>query len=201
MMNVNHAVQFQHCIWDECIVDAQVVIDATCGNGNDLLYVWEKAYRLDNRKCEFIGIDIQKVAIEQAKAKLSIDQHSCNHRDDAKKVTLLVGSHDILIEQIGHRGKRFDLVLFNLGYLPGGDHTITTQIESTLAAISSSMKYLSTNGYVTIVAYPGTTYGHSEQEAVEDFLSQQCQKQFDISMWKPINQINRPPQLYIIKRR
>lgn len=45
MININNAVQFQHLIWDRVMKHANIVVDATCGNGHDLLYLAERAKR------------------------------------------------------------------------------------------------------------------------------------------------------------
>ena len=43
MININNAVQFQHLLWDRIMKQAKIVVDATCGNGHDLLYLVERA--------------------------------------------------------------------------------------------------------------------------------------------------------------
>ena len=45
MININNAVQFQHLIWDRSMKKAKVVVDATCGNGHDLLYLAKRAQK------------------------------------------------------------------------------------------------------------------------------------------------------------
>ena len=39
MINYNHVVQFQHIFWDEQLKSAKTVVDATAGNGHDLVYL------------------------------------------------------------------------------------------------------------------------------------------------------------------
>ena len=38
-MELNRAVAYQHLLWKEQLKTAKVVVDATCGNGNDSLYL------------------------------------------------------------------------------------------------------------------------------------------------------------------
>ena len=52
MININNAVQFQHLIWDRSMKKAKVVVDATCGNGHDLLYLAKRA----QKGCHLFGI-------------------------------------------------------------------------------------------------------------------------------------------------
>jgi len=43
---------------------------------------------------------------------------------------------------------------FNLGYLPGGDKSIITRTDSTVTALNNAIRILSSNGIITVMAYP-----------------------------------------------
>ena len=47
------------------------------------------------------------------------------------------------------------LVAFNLGYLPGGDKTITTVSETTQLALEATKKILIPGGLISLVVYVG----------------------------------------------
>lgn len=49
--------------------------------------------------------------------------------------------------------------MFNLGFLPGGDKTVTTTYESTVKALGHCLNLLNFNGIVTVALYPGHTAG------------------------------------------
>lgn len=189
MINYNNSLHFQRTLWLDILKRAKIIIDGTCGNGHDLLYLYKKSLK----KSHIYTFDIQENALQYSKERLlelsdSIDRVKfiC---DDHKNM----GNHDIPVP--------YDLVVFNLGYLPKGDHAITTKAESTILAISTAMSNLAKNGLITIVAYPGTPYGEIEKDKVNQFLQTIPQKEFDIAHWKPINQKNNPPELFIISRR
>ena len=66
VININNAVQFQHLVWDRVMKHASVVVDATCGNGHDLLYLAKRA----EKGCHLYGIDIQMTAINNSQELL-----------------------------------------------------------------------------------------------------------------------------------
>lgn len=47
------------------------------------------------------------------------------------------------------------LVAFNLGYLPGGDKTLTTQSDTTLKALEAAKGILMDGGLISLVVYVG----------------------------------------------
>lgn len=47
------------------------------------------------------------------------------------------------------------LVTFNLGYLPGGDRTFTTQSDTTLKALEAAKVILMDGGLISLVVYVG----------------------------------------------
>ncbi|ETS93567.1 putative rRNA methylase [Veillonella sp. AS16] len=125
MININNAVQFQHLIWDRVMTNAKVVVDATCGNGHDLLYLAERA----QKGCHLYGIDIQMQAINTSKELLR-----SNGIAQDVSLTFIHRSHDkALSEDI--KDNNIDLMIFNLGYLPGSNHQIITEPHHTINAI------------------------------------------------------------------
>lgn len=49
----------------------------------------------------------------------------------------------------------FRLIAFNLGYLPGGDKTITTESETTLEALKVAKEILMPGGLISLLVYVG----------------------------------------------
>lgn len=202
MININHAVQFQHLLWNQLILQAQLVIDATCGKGNDLLYLIKAAHKANNFTCHFIGIDIQEAALIATKEKIAncLKKNEIN-KEEAKKVNLYLQSHDQVIEDVAKNGKPIDLIAFNLGYLPGTDHSVMTNANTVLKALHIGLEHLSKNGLITIVTYPGTKHGLEEQNILESYMSHLDQKIYDVARWNTLHQVNNPPQLYMLKKR
>ena len=76
-------------------------------------------------------------------------------------------------------------MVFNLGYLPSGDHKIHTNCEITLKAMKIGLNKIAINGIIMIAAYPGTEAGAREEQALRSFLQTIPQQDFHISSWQP----------------
>lgn len=208
MINYNHVVQFQHIFWDEQLKSAKTVVDATAGNGHDLVYLAQHCLPGST----LWGIDKQAKAIEASIKRLHTE---CGRTDITYH--LVHGTHEDILATgnaaAAHNDgsaantkfnttiTNIDLLIFNLGYLPGSDHTMMTKPDSTIQAIKGGLDLLNPKGLITIVTYPGTPEGEREDEAVCEFISTLPQKSYDVANWKLINQANKPPILYIIKGR
>jgi predicted methyltransferase len=142
-----------HCF----VREGHCVVDATCGNGHDTLVL----ARLVGIRGHVWGFDIQKQAIVETGRRL----------DDAElsnRVTLLKIGHE---ELALHVTVPVEAVLFNLGYLPGGDRSIITRPETTVAALGQALQLLVPGGIVAVTVYPGHNGGMEEQLTVEDWAA------------------------------
>ena len=139
------------------IREGDFVIDATSGNGHDTLFLAHAV----GRTGAVLTVDIQSDALESTAARLR--DAGCDSR-----VEYQLGCHSRLDEFAKERRPR--AVIFNLGYLPGGDHDVTTQTESTLQAIQAAARILSPGGILAVICYPGHDSGAAEAQAVENFL-------------------------------
>jgi predicted methyltransferase len=117
----------------------EIAIDATAGNGWDTLFLGECV----GPQGHVFAFDIQPEALAATAARI---RHATN-------VTLLACDHAKLRETIpaAFHG-RIGAVMFNLGYLPGSDHAITTHPQSTLPAISAALELLREGGILTVLA-------------------------------------------------
>jgi len=92
------------------------------------------------------------------------------------------------------------VVMFNLGYLPKGDHNIGTRWETTIEAIKKSMNLLKVNGIISIVVYYGGDSGFEEKEHVLEYIKTIDNKKYTVMMTEFVNQINCPPILVLIEK-
>ena len=151
--------------WTEHLSSGDVAIDATCGNGHDTFFLSTLP------GITVFALDIQKEALGKTRNRVS------------SEVTLLHMSHALIHEIALPKAPR--LIVYNLGYLPGGDKSITTQSETTLQSIQISLGLLAPGGALSITCYPGHEEGAREEKQVTEFLStlsplkwQICQHQF-----------------------
>ena len=134
-----------------------IVVDATIGNGNDTLFLADLA-----REGKVIGFDIQKEAIERTKKLLD--------KNSIKNYQLFEKNHADILKVLKNYENKISLILFNLGYLPNGDKSITTNYKTTIKAINDSLKLLNNKGNILVVIYPGHNAGLLESKEIKKYL-------------------------------
>ena len=93
-----------------------------------------------------------------------------------------------------------DGIVFNLGYLPGGDHSICTSAETTIAAIKKGLTLLKPDGVMSVSVYSGKDSGFEEKDAVLSFLEALDSKDYTVIKNEFINKPNHPPiPIFIFK--
>ena len=92
-------------------------------------------------------------------------------------------------------------VIFNLGYLPGGDKTVTTRAETTLAAVESAMGLLCPDGLICITMYSGHPEGKREKAALLDFAAGLDAGKWHAAYVSMPNQRRDPPEILLITRK
>lgn len=166
-----------HRFWEKHVQLDDIVIDATCGNGKDTLL-------LANLSAKVLAFDIQERALQTAKALVSSD-----------KVVWIHQSHACFPEWIAPHS--VGLINYNLGYLPGGDKTVTTQGDTTIRSVQNGLKLLRPGGAVTLICYPGHDEGQREEQQLLAFVS--TLKDFDTSYTCWPNK-HRHPSVIIMKQ-
>lgn len=180
---ISKTVALAKYLCEPYINENSIVVDATCGNGNDTLYYAQR--------CRFVyGIDLQKEAIDQTNQLLQ--QHQLTNYQ------LFLGCHSQLASYIN---QPVDLILFNLGYLPRGDHNITTEKQTTLPALLASLDLIKVNGLICLVLYYGHPQGKAEREAVLQFVHTLDRQQYHVLHCSSCNQKNDPPEILLITKK
>lgn len=176
-----------HRIIQSVVKQGDTVVDATMGNGNDTAFLAE----LVGLQGKVFSFDIQPVALERTKKLLE-------QRGLLERVVLLNDGHENMDAYVS--GQQVSTVMFNLGYLPKGDHSIATRPDTTIKAIQKSLELLILNGIVSIVVYYGGDSGFDEKEKVISFLSTLDNKKYSVMKREFINQPNCPPILICIEK-
>ena len=91
-------------------------------------------------------------------------------------------------------------VVFNLGYLPGGDHAVGTRAEESIPAIEAALSLIPDDGFITICLYYGGDSGYAERDALMDFLARLDAKRCTVMVQQFLNRPNCPPILIIIEK-
>jgi hypothetical protein len=162
-----------------CLND--VVIDATVGQGFDTLF-------LSPIVSHVYAFDIQQQAIDHTSQKIEAKNIS--------NVTLILDSHEHYKRYV----TSFKAAIFNLGYLPGGDKSITTTSETTLKTIKSMLECLPVGGFIQVVVYTGHENGKLESIELSAYLKTLSSEQFKVMNINLPYQDNQPPYILMIHK-
>ncbi|WP_313345591.1 class I SAM-dependent methyltransferase [Sedimentibacter sp.] len=160
------------------------LVDATCGNGFDTLFLCNVAGKTGH----VIGFDIQKEAIERTNDLLKRSLDYVNYK-------IINDSHEFINKYISS----LDVCIFNLGYLPQSDKKIRTDGDTTVAAINSMLSLLNTNGRIYITAYITHDTGE-EYTKISEFLTDLNNSEYNVLHISLINKANSPPEIFIVEK-
>lgn len=141
--------------WKNLLKSDDNVIDATCGRGKDSLFLAKIL-----KKGKLFCFDIQKEAIDSSYLLLK------RENIDLKRIYFYNQSH-VYFSKIPDKIK---LIVYNLGYLPGGKKFITTERSTTLKSIKNSLSLVERKGAVSITCYPKHQAGEKETLAILGYL-------------------------------
>ena len=86
-----------------------------------------------------------------------------------------------------------DLICFNFGYLPGGDHRIATQAETSVAAVEQGLRLLKPGGVMSLCIYSGGDTGFAEKEALLGYLKKLPSEAYTVILSPYYNRRGDPP--------
>lgn len=144
--------QHAHEVVQSVVRPGETVVDATAGNGHDTLFLAQCV----GERGRVVAFDVQEAAIASTRRRLA-------DAGVGERVELWGESHASMARRVA---PGVAAVMFNLGYLPGGDHGRITRTEETLPALAAAVSLLRPGGVVTVVCYPGHPGGEEEAAAV-----------------------------------
>ncbi len=146
----NRLLRVTQLAWDflrPVINPGDIVVDATAGTGQDSLFLLQCV----GSTGRVFSFDVQTAAIKQTKKM--IEDSGCSG-----KITFIQKSHDLIVEVLKQEAVQactVKAVMFNLGYFPGGDQKLVTNVETTLKALSGAVTLLAPGGMITVCLYSG----------------------------------------------
>jgi len=174
-------------IIEKAVFSGAHVVDATMGNGYDTQWL-----------CELVGptgkvyaFDVQQEAVERTSERLE----NGGLRERAKLFCL---GHENMAQVVT---EEVDAVVFNLGWLPGAEHGVTTLTDTTLQAVEAAVSLLKEEAVVTICIYPGHQEGTRELNALLEWASSLDDRKYDAMLKCYVNQPNDPPQMLAIRKK
>jgi SAM-dependent methyltransferase len=179
-------VPLSHLLLHSFVRDGQYAVDATCGNGHDTLLL----ARLVGVHGHVWGFDIQERALVETGRRLTEAELS-------SRVTLLHTGHEDLTR---HIAVPVQVVLFNLGYCPGGDRSIITRPDTTGSALDQAVNLLAPGGIVVVTVYPGHDGGAEEQATVEKWAAKLDPRTWHCWRMEQTNVSQEAPYLLLIQK-
>ena len=164
----------------EHVKEGDICIDATAGNGNDTLVLCN----LVGESGKVIAFDIQEEAIANTKKRLETN-------DVAERAELHLESH-VNMKNYAEENS-VSCIVFNFGYLPGGDHNLATRKESSIKAIHEGLRLLKKGGMISLCIYSGGDSGFEERDAILEELKQLDGKKYLVILSQYYNRPNNPP--------
>ena len=168
-----------HFIRDH-VKEGDFCIDATAGNGNDTQLLCE----LVGNTGKVLAFDVQEQAVSNTKARLQ-------KLGLSNRVEVILDSH----ANMEHYAKpeTVNCIVFNFGYLPGGDHNLATRAESSIEAIHAGLKLLTKGGIMSLCIYSGGDSGFEEKDAILEELKMLDGKKYLVIESIYYNRPNNPP--------
>lgn len=180
-----------HQYWSSLVQKGDIVIDATCGHGRDTEKLCQLTLAEDQGAV--YAFDIQQTAINSSAsylysklpAKLFSRLHFEQRCHSSFPASLSPGS--------------VKLIVYNLGYLPKGNKTYTTQVDTTLQSLCQAQELLLPGGALSITCYPGHAEGERELEALLAYCSSLSSQEWSCCHHTWLNRHQSPQLLFIQK--
>jgi predicted methyltransferase len=162
------------------------VIDATMGNGHDTQFL-----------CEAVGPDGRVFAFDVQESALSSTDTLLRREGLSGRAVLFCCGHEHMDEYIKEKVRA---VVFNLGWLPGGDHAVTTRWETTKEAVEKGLDLLLPGGILVVCAYPGHAEGDRERHELAALLSSLSNKDFNVLHQVFLNAGPGAPECFVVQK-
>ncbi len=173
-----NTITLAHHLMAQYITKGACCIDATAGRGFDTVFLCE----IVGESGQVLAFDIQEEAVNSTKTLLE---------DKGLKARVYLDSHTNMDHY--KEDESVDGIMFNFGYLPGGDHSICTQAKTSIAAIECGLKLLKKKGVMSLCIYHGGDTGFEEKNALMDYLKTLDTKKYTVIISELYNRPNYPP--------
>ena len=182
-----NALGLSHQFMAAHIREGAFCIDATAGKGRDTLFLC----RLVGESGRVLALDIQPDAVAQTRDLLT--QEGVIHR-----AQIVETCHSRIGEYAAPASA--DGIIFNFGWLPGGDHNTFSHADTSVAAVKAALDLLKVGGVMTLCLYYGRQNGTAERDAVLEFLPTIDHRRFTVIRGDFANRIGDVPiPVFIIR--
>lgn len=171
---------------EEILKPGDAAVDATMGNGKDTQFL-----------CGLVGeaghvyaFDVQQEALDRTAARLE-------EAGLRARATLILAGHETMREHVPVSPR---VVMFNLGWLPGAEHAVTTKTETTMRAAQAAVELVVPGGFVSVCVYPGHEEGTRELRALLEWAAGLDVRAYNVLHHDFINAKAGTPHLILIQK-
>lgn len=176
--------ELEHRLLGELLKAGDHVIDATCGNGHDTRFLANCV----GPNGRVLAFDVQAVAIESARRL--VDEGGLG-----EQVEFFHQSHARLEDHAAPES--IAAAMFNLGYLPGADRSVITEVAETLPALEAAARVLKPGGWLCVMAYSGHERGDDEATAVEKWMTTRADFLWRVARYGMLGTLSPAPVLLL----
>ena len=146
----------------QVIQPGDICLDATAGNGFDTLFLSQQ-----------VGANGRVHSIDVQSDALTITKNLLEHNGIAQRLITHLSCHSKMETVLPPSTKgEIRAITFNLGYLPKGDKSITTNEKTTLFAIHKAYDWLKERGVLSVLCYVGHPGGKKEEKTVRQLIKE-----------------------------
>ena len=173
--------EFCHRFLKDYIMENDCCLDATAGNGHDTEFL-----------CRMVGPGGRVYAFDIQKKALEHTRHRLEEAGLSERAVLIEDGHEHIKSHIKEK-EPMSVIVFNFGYLPGGDHRIATKAETSIAAVRQGLDLLKPGGVMNLCIYSGGDTGYEERDALLHFVKELDTKKWLVIVNSYYNRKNDPP--------
>lgn len=163
-------------------------MDATMGNGHDTLFLCKMA----GETGKVLAFDIQRQALSETEKLLK-------QENVWERAELYLDSHSNMDKYLEKESA--DGIYFNFGYLPGGDHTLSTKADTSVEAVQKGLQILKKGGVMALCIYSGGDTGFEEKDKILEYLKELDDRKYIVILNQYYNRKNNPPiPVFVVKK-
>lgn len=178
--------EYCHRFLEGYIGQGDVCIDATAGKGYDTEFLC----RMTGEGGRVYAFDIQPEAVRYTQERII-------NLGYENRVRLIQDGHEKMGEYVS---ADVSAIVFNFGYLPGGDHSIATKAATSIRAIEAGLGLLKKDGVMSLCIYSGQDTGYEEKDAILSYIKKLDPRKWLVLVHQFFNRKNHPPlPVFIIR--
>lgn len=169
-----------------------VVVDGTAGNGHDTLFL----ARLVGARGMVHAFDVQPRALARTAERLAeagLEERVALHGRGHEELAAALASHGVW-------PPRITAAMFNLGFLPGSDRSLTTRPDTTLTALDALLPLMVPGGVVSLHVYAGHPGGADEAAGLDRRLAELDWDRWRVARYEFANKPRNPERLLLVLR-